>query len=66
MAKLFFKAIVIIYILAFGSYSVHKYLIQRDSAIGAEIDYKSAILQMKIWELNCMYPTESAPSGSGT
>ena len=68
MAKFsFFKAIVIIYILTFGSISVHKYLVQRDSEIGSEIDYKSAILQMKIWELNRMYPTETeAPKGSGT
>jgi hypothetical protein len=60
------RAIIIVYILVFSSYAVHKYLKQRDSEIGAEIDYKTAILQIKIWELNHAYSSEPAPSGSGT
>lgn len=64
MAKIF-KVLVVLYLLAFGTHAVNKYLTQQDSSIGADIDYKTALLQLKVFEMNHAYSSEPDPAKSG-
>ena len=61
----FLKVLGILYVLVFGTYSVQKYLKQRDVSIGSDIDYKQAILQIKLFEMGHMDSGHQGPTGSG-